>query len=216
MTATSSDIRLVCLDLGGVLVRICSGWEEACRVTKVAMPEVMKDPETVKQVTALSRLHETGQIDDATFDQRVADIVGLTPEQVGRAAEAWLVERYSGAVELVEWLAKHSTLKSACLSNTNSRHWRQMTESAQVGLPLRKLTWQFVSFRIGHMKPSPEIHRWVELESQLAPSQILFFDDNPANVEAARKCGWEAEVIDPSGDDSPEQVIRSLRRRGLA
>ena len=185
-------------------------------MTKVAMPEVMKDPQTLKQVTTLSRLHETGQIDDGTFDRRVADIVGLTPQQVGKAAEAWLVERYTGAVELVEWLAKHPTLKSACLSNTNTRHWRQMTESAEVGLPLMKLTWQFVSFRIGYMKPAPEIHRAVERESGLAPSQILFFDDNPANVAAAKACGWEAEVIDPSGDDSPEQVMRSLRRRGLA
>src|SRR5687768_11108458 len=120
-TAASSDIRLVCLDLGGVLVRICSGWEEACRATRVAMPAVMKDPEVVKQVTALSRLHETGQIDDEAFDRRVAEIVGLSPEQVGKAAEAWLVERYSGAVELVEWLAKHPRLKGACLSNTNTR-----------------------------------------------------------------------------------------------
>lgn len=214
-SSPSYDIRLVCLDLGGVLVRICSGWEEACRLTKLNLPPALNDPAVVKQVAQISRLHETGRIDDAGFDQQVATITGLTPAQVAAAAEAWLTGRYSGAVELVEWLAGHPTLKSACLSNTNARHWWRMTESPELGLPLKELTWQFVSFKIGFMKPSPEIHRHVEQVSGLAPSQILFFDDNPANVAAAQACGWQAEVIDPSGDDSPEQVRRSLKRRGL-
>jgi FMN phosphatase YigB (HAD superfamily) len=34
----------------------------------------------------------------------------------------------------------------------------------------------------------------------MAPSEILFFDDNFANVNAAAACGWNTVLIDPAGN----------------
>ena len=43
---------------------------------------------------------------------------------------------------------------------------------------------------------------------------ILFFDDDPANVEAARARGWRAERIDAAGDTAA-QLLDALRRHAV-
>lgn len=208
------DIRLVCLDIGGVLVRICSGWAEACRLAKIELEPDIYDAALFKQIVDLAHRLEHGHIDEATFDRQVAEITSLTPAQVAAAAEAWLRGVYDGAVELIDWLNTIPYIESACLSNTTTRHWRMMTTPGPVYAGLDRLRHQFVSFRIGHMKPAEEIYRHVERTTGLKPHQIIFFDDSPANVDGARSCGWNAELIDPKADP-PGQVREVLRRYGV-
>ena len=43
-------------------------------------------------------------------------------------------------------------------------------------------------------KPEEAIYRLMEREIGLAPEELVFFDDSPANVEGARRCGWRAAV----------------------
>ena len=64
-----------------------------------------------------------------------------------------------------------------------------MTTPGPLYAGLDRLGLQFVSFKIGHMKPAAEIYRYVERETGLRPEEIVFFDDSPANVEGARACG---------------------------
>jgi putative hydrolase of the HAD superfamily len=206
-----SAIRLVCLDLGGVLIRVCGSWEDACRAAKLELPASLAQPTTVEQLVRLNHLHETGQMNEQAYDREVAGIVGISPEQAAAASRAWLGETYPGAHQLIEQLAANSAVRSACLSNTNLRHWEMMTSPGPHQLNLHRLTWQFVSFRIGHMKPSAELFQYVQTESGLPAEEILFFDDNAANVAAARACGWNAEQIDPRGDP-PAQVRSHLAR----
>jgi putative hydrolase of the HAD superfamily len=47
---------------------------------------------------------------------------------------------------------------------------------------------------LGFAKPALEFFRAVEARTGLGPSDIAFIDDKPANVEAARTCGWRAEL----------------------
>ena len=44
----------------------------------------------------------------------------------------------------------------------------------------------------------------------LPPQELLFFDDVPANVAAARAAGWQAEVFTDA-----EQAGADLRARGF-
>lgn len=48
------------------------------------------------------------------------------------------------------------------------------------------------SFQFGHVKPEPELYEAVRDRLGVPPEEILFVDDNPANVAAARASGWDA------------------------
>ena len=43
-------------------------------------------------------------------------------------------------------------------------------------------------------KPDPEIYRLTERMLGLQPAELVFFDDNAANVEGAIRCGWRAAL----------------------
>ncbi|MEM9550848.1 MAG: HAD family phosphatase [Pseudomonadota bacterium] len=55
----------------------------------------------------------------------------------------------------------------------------------------------------GHMqviKPDPEIYRMVEDDCGLPPASLLFADDRPENIAAAKARGWQAHLFDgPDG-----------------
>ncbi|MGY6551151.1 MAG: HAD family hydrolase [Erythrobacter sp.] len=44
-------------------------------------------------------------------------------------------------------------------------------------------------------KPDPRIYRITEARSGFTGAELFFTDDNPANIAAARACGWHAEVF---------------------
>ncbi|MBE6134704.1 MAG: HAD family hydrolase [Erysipelotrichaceae bacterium] len=67
---------------------------------------------------------------------------------------------------------------------------------------------QIRSCDIGLVKPKPEIFAYAK-KALGNPERIVFFDDNPINVEAARKEGIESYVY-----HSPEQVEETLRQIG--
>ena len=67
-----------------------------------------------------------------------------------------------------------------------------------------------VSAEEGFIKPDPRIYEITERRLPFAPAEVLFFDDRPANVDAARAHGFDAEVF--TGQD---QLITALKDRKL-
>ena len=53
----------------------------------------------------------------------------------------------------------------------------------------------FISCDCQLVKPMPEIYRAFTDHFRLEPSECLFVDDTPANVEAAIYCGWQGIVF---------------------
>lgn len=51
------------------------------------------------------------------------------------------------------------------------------------------------SGHVGLSKPQPEIYALAEQRFGAAPGDLMFLDDSPANVEAARARGWRALVF---------------------
>lgn len=47
---------------------------------------------------------------------------------------------------------------------------------------------------LGLMKPDPLVYRAADERLGRSPSQVVFFDDRPQNVEAARAHGWRAHM----------------------
>jgi 2-haloacid dehalogenase len=67
-----------------------------------------------------------------------------------------------------------------------------------------------VSARCGLAKPDEAIFERHAADFGLEPRATLFFDDAPANVQAARRVGWQAEIF--TGADA---MRRDLKRHGV-
>ena len=57
-----------------------------------------------------------------------------------------------------------------------------------------------VSGKAGVSKPDARIYKLMEDQIGVSPEQILFFDDNPLNVQGAKSCGWNAVVFTSTAD----------------
>jgi HAD superfamily hydrolase (TIGR01509 family) len=198
-----APVRLVCFDLGGVLVRLARDWPDACRRAGVELPHV-SDADSDRH-RALMRRYETGRIDDATYLREACGCVAggvVVADQLVRVFDAWLLGMYDGAAELLSDLKARGVM-TACLSNTNARHWDALTGRDEYR-PLRLLDHRLASHELGVMKPDEQAYRRAEAATGSGGGEVLFFDDKPENVIAARAVGWRAEVIDRADDAVPQ------------
>ncbi|MCG8490745.1 MAG: HAD family phosphatase [Sneathiellales bacterium] len=104
-----------------------------------------------------------------------------------------------------------SCYRLACLSNTNDLHWRYLMDIVGVR------DWfddHFASHILKLSKPSPAIYERVIQDLGVKPSEILFFDDMPENIAAAKALGMEISAVDPAKGGLPN--IKKLRERGQA
>jgi FMN phosphatase YigB (HAD superfamily) len=188
------DVRLVCFDLGRVLVKLVQDREDAARRAAVVLPRITA--EQFHRIEQVRDAHEAGRLTFDQFASRCGEISGLTPAEHHRIAEAWLCGMFDGVPDMIDRI--NARCATACLSNTNDLHWRMMTEGDGPNrLPLERLTWRFASHIIGALKPDAAIYEHVERQTGFAAGQIVFFDDHGPNVEAASQRGWRAFQILP-------------------
>ena len=207
-----SRVEFVCFDLGGVLVRLATGWEDACRRANVSLNH--HDPAAWQRHRELLARYETGEFDEAGYLARLPECLpGVTADTVCRAFDAFLLGPYPGVEELLLALRATDGVVTGCLSNTNQRHWRTLTRHADYA-PLRHLRHRFASHETRAMKPARDAYRHVERATGFRADQILFFDDKTENVDAARAVGWHAEHV-VAADNPIEQLREILRSNDL-
>jgi FMN phosphatase YigB (HAD superfamily) len=215
--------RIVCFDLGGVLVRIVRDWSEACRGAGLPVRGDPDGPAAVEARRQLMDLFGTGRITEDEWARRLAIALdGLySVGDLMRIHHAWTLDEYAGAAALVDDL--HAAGRAtACLSNTNHSHWARLVhrdgDRARGGRPeypaVSRLRKHFASHLFGLAKPDDAIYRAFEQATGLEGGEILFFDDLPENVAAARARGWRAERIDPEAETVP-QLRRLLGLHGV-
>jgi putative hydrolase of the HAD superfamily len=98
------------------------------------------------------------------------------------------LDAYPGMEELLGQLSRRARL--AAFTNTNAIHepvWRK--RYAHV---LARFERIFCSHLIGARKPEPAAYAHVLSQLGARPAEVLFLDDNEANVQGARACGIEA------------------------
>ena len=172
----SADVRLICFDLGRVLIKLCDGWHHACEVAGVPVPAAFTD-EQRKQLQQLVHVSEIGQTSHDEFCRSMSALTGIEPSHVDALSTAFLRAPFPGALDLVRELKRQGFL-TACLSNTNPSHWQIMcASSGPSALALTELDFRFGSHEIGVRKPDPAIYRHVEKATGLRAQQIVFFDD---------------------------------------
>lgn len=67
----------------------------------------------------------------------------------------------------------------------------------------------FYSYQIGAAKPDPGYFNSILSELALVPGDILFIDDNTANIEAAQACGFTVLQFDATTIENPGDALRS-------
>jgi putative hydrolase of the HAD superfamily len=202
MAESKTSVRLVCFDLGGVLVRIARGWDDACRRAGVALPHA--DAAIWARHHELMLRYETGEIDEQGYLCQVPDVIGgdVNVDAIVRVFDAWLLGMYPGAAELIDELHTRG-VATACLSNTNPRHWNTFGLLDEYR-PLARLHHRLASHELRVMKPNEAAYRHAEQATGFWGEQILFLDDRPENVAAARAVNWNAERIDRADDAIPQ------------
>jgi FMN phosphatase YigB (HAD superfamily) len=206
---------LVVFDLGGVIIRLAAGWEDAHRLAGLS-----GEPPTDRAFRALLgdlARRADGSVRATEYYERVAAASGsrYAPDDVRRIGHVWLRGEYDGVGRVFDALDA-AAVETAILSNTTEDHWSRLApESGVAEFPtVLRARRRFASHLLGLVKPDPAIYRVVERETGHAAERILFFDDLEPNVEAARSVGWTSERIDPDGDPAA-QMLDALRRHGV-
>lgn len=75
---------------------------------------------------------------------------------------------------------------------------------------LRVFDRAFISADYGLAKPDPAFYAVLETESGLSGSSLLFADDRPENIHAARARGWQTHLF-----EGPEGWAQALVAHGL-
>jgi glucose-1-phosphatase len=99
------------------------------------------------------------------------------------------------------------------LSNTNETHIRwvdhYLRENYQIPGLSSLVHHAFYSHELKSRKPEEEIYRKMLDIAGINPQESLFFDDHPANIQAAREMGIHGYLVPPD-DEIIEIVPRAL------
>lgn len=123
--------------------------------------------------------------------------------------QAWFEADSALNTELFDHVASLRRAGIACHVASNQERYRAAYLEGPMGLAAR-FDRLFFSCHLGSKKPAPEFFQRVTAELALPPGSLLFIDDQPSNVGAARASGWNAEPY-AFGDD----LAALLRRHGL-
>jgi epoxide hydrolase-like predicted phosphatase len=104
---------------------------------------------------------------------------------------------------------KDAGYRIGILSNTCDSHWRYITAHFKALFPKAFDVLAF-SFKLGVAKPDERIFLRAAELAGVSPTDIFYCDDILANVEAARRAGFDAVHY----TDTPTLVV-DLRRRGV-
>ena len=199
----TTQVAAVLFDLGGVLVQLDGLVALANQTRGRHSPDSIHELwKSSPSVTA----HETGRMAIHEFAAEVVTELELqtTPDAFIVDFAKWPRNLFPGALDLLR--AIPSDLTIAALSNTNPTHLDGMTA---IGL-MQHFDHAFLSYEIGHMKPDEEPFHAALAGMDVAPSDVLFFDDNLPNVETAQRLGMRAYQA-----TSPDDVRRALTANGV-
>ncbi len=202
------DNPLLVFDLGNVLVRLATGFADAC--VRAGVQPMRGDAAAHHPLMCA---FETGELsEDDYFARAIGCFEGMTVPQLRAIFDAWLLGPFPGTEDLLRQL-KAKGIRTACLSNTNPPHWRTL-RGDNLYESMALLDHHFASCDIGASKPALEAYRHVERRTGVDPASIIFFDDREENVTAAVSAGWTAHLIDPARDGVP-QVVEVLKSSGI-
>jgi HAD superfamily hydrolase (TIGR01509 family) len=201
---TPSPPRCLLLDIGMVLVGLDYGpLAEKMRALSGIEPDRLR---TVLTAENLVQSYEAGKITVDEFHAEVCRRIGARIAQED-FLEAWY-SIFTQPILPDEWLMTLAQkLPMWVLSNTNKLHFEFMTRTFTF---LRHFTGFVLSYEVGFLKPDERIFQTALEKVQAPASEVLFVDDQEANVAAARALG-----IDAFRFLNADQFAAEMKARGL-
>jgi len=151
------------------------------------------------------RRFESGQTTAEAFAEEMIASLSLdtTVQPFLRHIEAWPVGLFPGTLAWIRGLPK--TCETALLSNTNELHWRRMKDEMGLG---SVFDHTFLSHQLQLVKPDAAIFDAVIAALGVRPDEVVFFDDNLTNVQAAKAQGMHAHHV--VGPQQLRQAVSAL------
>ncbi len=183
-----TNISCVLFDLGGVIVNWHDSWliQEVCNEFQLQKEKLSE--EYHKNLTDIS----TGRIDEKKFWYNIGK--ELESPKLMNLNESLLDKIFRKRVSLndpVIELSRNLSQKGitvGILSNTQN-----VTFSVEADLlSLDHFKYKFLSYKIGHLKPEPEIYKYVIDNIPFQKEELFFIDDLKSNVESARSAGIDS------------------------
>jgi putative hydrolase of the HAD superfamily len=207
--AMAEGIRLVCFDWGGVILKHCRAWSEACVVAGLPVREGVDSHDKVIRRREATAAFQRGKIDPERYYHALAEASDwlYSTHEIQRLHDAWVTEEYPGVDAVIHDIHARKR-ETALLSNTNEAHWKRHLPGPRGERPdfptAGLLRHRLGSHQLGLVKPGIEIYRALEKATGHEGDRVLFFDDIIDNVNAARSIGWHAELIDHTGDTAAQ------------
>jgi putative hydrolase of the HAD superfamily len=149
---------------------------------------------------------ERGLIPFSQYHERYVEEAGLQMGQEEFAA-AWS-DIFTEKPETTALIRRLRGVRRFLLSNTDEAHIAWVRE--RFGEVMGLFEKCFYSYELGAIKPALEVFRAVEAASGLAAEELLLVDDIEANIEAAKRAGWQGVRF-----TGAETLVKSLEAAGI-
>ena len=180
----------VIFDIGNVLTR----WQ----------PEAFYDrvigPDRRRALFAAVDLHGMNDVVDSggLFRETIYDWADRTPEwaaEIRMWYDRWIElasPRIEGSIALLRALRRNG-VPVYSLTNFGSYSYAEARGKMDF---LSEFDREYVSGRMGVIKPAPRIYEMVEQDCGIAPDRLLFTDDKAENITAAARRGWRTHQFE--------------------
>jgi HAD superfamily hydrolase (TIGR01509 family) len=193
--------RVLLFDLGGVLLPFDR--ERRVRAMSGALG-VEPDPVRSLVASGIAKRLDLGLADDEELAVEMSRL-GSRATSAAQARRLWLSAFETPNLALWQTMARLRDTTPVGFLSDNPASVRDVFPDRDA------FDHEFLSAELGMLKPSPEIFAAVQALLDIPPLGIVFIDDMPANVAAARVAGWDALVY-----SSNEQLAADLADRGLS
>ena len=197
-------IHAFLFDIGNVIVRF--DFTRALRAV-AALSEVTDEAAVLQRIDAVKLTYEDGQITRDAFLQEAFALLKYrgTREQFVAAWQDifWPNEPMHALIRSL-----HGRYPIHLLSNTNDMHVEGLFRDFDI---FQCVTTGVYSHEVAASKPDPRIYTIACEKCGIDPATTFFIDDLAANIEAARKAGFQAHHYH---HDRHEALLDDLRTAG--
>lgn len=192
------NFKAVVFDFGNVIINI-----DVPRTFQAFAELTSKPVKTIEKQIADNQLfqrYETGKFTDDEFREIVRQTLGfpLSDKEIDEAWNALLLQIPPDRISLIKNIRKKYPIY--LLSNTNNIHIIKSNQYIKraFNTTLSDLFDKlYLSYEMGLWKPEKAIYQAVLNDLKLQPSEILFLDDNKANIESAKEMGIQTILVEP-------------------